>query len=365
MESPHASGLTRRNLIRLGALSVGGVAAASATASASAPTVPASAATGAAGPGQDGSPNHRLHTAAAAGVPPVTGIVEATSYNGWVVGKTAAAIGVRSYRIKDTAIYISVRSGDVATVMTYLAARFNAEVEKLRPGQIWGYEYRADVNNTKWWSCHASGTAIDLNAVLHPNHAKGTFAAPALARLRRILTDCNGVVYWGGDYSGVTDAMHFEINVPPGDPRLPELAARIRAAEAASQTHFIALRACVNSRYVASDIFGANPLIANREVAGAAEQFEVVTMDAGYVALRARADHRFVCAERAGAAPLIANRTQVGTWERFTLMHNADGTVSLRAAVNGRYVTAESRGTQALIANRTAIGSWEKFAVTG
>jgi hypothetical protein len=365
MEMQHTSGLSRRRLMQLGALSVGGVLAASVNGS-------ASAATGGTGPGQDGATRDAPRAGAAARTPAVAGTAVAKSYNGWVVGKTAAAIGVRSYVVAGTAISIAVRSGDVATVLMYLAARFNTEVQKLRAGQIWGYEYRADANNSKWWSCHASGTAVDLNAVLHPNHARGTFTAVQVRSLRNILADCGGVIYWGGDYSGVCDEMHFEINVPPGDPRLAALAARIRGVAPVHtpppvQTRHsvvLALRAGVNHRFVTADIRGAHPLVADRTVIGGAEQFEIVAVDAGHIALRARANNRFVSADRAGRAPLIANRSRVGTWERFTLVHNTDGSVSLRAAINGRYVTAAGGGTQALIANRTAIGSGERFTVT-
>ena len=34
-------------------------------------------------------------------------------------------------------------------------------------------------------------------------------------------------MYWGQDYRGVVDGMHFEINVPPGDPRLAALVQKI------------------------------------------------------------------------------------------------------------------------------------------
>jgi hypothetical protein len=366
MESQDRSSLNRRRLMQLGTLSLGGVLAASAT---------AYAGTALPGPGQDGTPHGdpRLRTGAAR-TPAVTSkAAVAQSYNGWPVGTPASVIGVQSYYVTDTSIALPVRSGDVAWVLMYVAARFNAEVEKLRPGQDWGYDYRVDVNNRKWWSCHASGTAVDFNAVLHPNGAKGTFTSLQVKRIRNILADCQGVVYWGGDFSGVPDEMHFEINVPPGDPRLPALVAQIRGVVPppphppviTHPTRVISLRAGVNQRFVTADLRSALPLIADRAVVGGSEQFEVVTIDAGHVALRARANNRFVCAEHAGASALIANRDRVGRWETFAIVSNPDRTVSLQSAVNGRFVTAEYRGAGALIANRTATGSWEKFTITG
>ena len=206
MEPQQTSSLTRRRLMQLGTLSVGGIIVASS---------PVLAATGPGAAGADGAPAADARFRSSTARTPAATTV-ALSYNGWVVGKTASAIGVRSYTVAGTSIHLTVRSGDVATVLMYLAARFNSEVQPLRAGQNWGYEYRVNVNNPKTWSCHASGTAIDLNAVLHPNGAKKTFNAVQLKRLRKILADCNGVVYWGGDFSGVEDDMHFEINVPPG-----------------------------------------------------------------------------------------------------------------------------------------------------
>jgi hypothetical protein len=117
----------------------------------------------------------------------------------------------------------------VSTILLYVAKRFNGEVETLEGWQCWGYAYRANVNNPSVWSNHASGTAIDLNAVKHPNGAKASFTAAQTAAARRILAFCGKVVRWGQDYTGTVDGMRFEINVPPGDPSLARLATRIRA----------------------------------------------------------------------------------------------------------------------------------------
>ncbi|HEY5150294.1 MAG TPA: M15 family metallopeptidase [Mycobacterium sp.] len=152
-----------------------------------------------------------------------------TSYNGWPVGTPASAIGVQNFVVPGTNVTLPIKAGDVATVLLYVAQRFNAEVETLEGWQCWGYAYRANVNNPSVWSNHASGTAIDLNAVKHPNGARATFTAAQTAAVRRILTFCGKVVYWGQDYTGTVDGMHFEIDVPPGDPSLGLLAARIRA----------------------------------------------------------------------------------------------------------------------------------------
>ena len=148
------------------------------------------------------------------------------------MGTPGSVIGVQSYTVPGTSIVLQVRSGDVATVLIYIAQRFNAEVETLLRGQCGGYDYRPNVNNPSVWSNHASGTAIDLNSAVHPNGSPNTFTAAETAAVRDILAYCGSVVYWGQDYRGTVDGMHFEINVPPGDFRLTALAQRISSGSA-------------------------------------------------------------------------------------------------------------------------------------
>ena len=112
------------------------------------------------------------------------------------------------------------------TVLGYVAGRVDREVERLVSGWCWGHAYRP-IRGASTLSNHASGTAIDVNAPRHPLGSSGTFSATQRARIHAILADCNGVVRWGGDYSGRKDEMHFEINVRPGDARLAALAARV------------------------------------------------------------------------------------------------------------------------------------------
>jgi len=348
--------ISRRRLIQLGTASVG---AAVVGASFAGPAHAEPAAVGGDG-APAGDPRFEKQFAASLATADVTTV---TSYNGWPIGTPGSTIGVLSYIVPGTSIALAVKSGDVATVLIYLARRFNAEVETLQAGQVDGYEYRYNVNNPSVWSNHASGTAIDLNYILHPNTVKGTFTAGQLVALRDILAYCGSVIYWGGDYSRTTDEMHFEINVPPGDPRLVALASQIR--KAAGLPPVVSLLARANNMYVTAEKRGSAALIANRGAVGPWEQFDLISRGGDNIALRAHANNLYVCAESARRAPLIANRSAIGPWETFTEIHNSDGTVTLRAAVNGRYVTAERAGALSLIANRTAIGPWEKFDLIG
>ena len=157
---------------------------------------------------------------------------EPTSYNGWTVGSPGSVVGVQNYTVPGTNIVLPIRSGQVATVLLYVAQRFNAEVETLQKGQCWGYDYRPNVNNPSVWSNHASGTAIDLNSQKHQNGARGTFTAAQKVAVREILAFCGDVVYWGEDYRGTVDGMHFEIDVPPGSAELAALVNKIAGGSA-------------------------------------------------------------------------------------------------------------------------------------
>lgn len=288
-----------------------------------------------------------------------------TSYNDWPVGEPASAIGVANFTVPGTSVVLPVKSGDVATVLMYVASRFNGEVEALRSGWCWGYGYRKNVNNPSVWSNHASGTAIDLNAPNHPNGAKGTFTAGQVSSIRSILAFCGDVIYWGGDYRGTTDEMHFEIDVPPGSAELAALVQKINGngggGGGGAGGRVAGLRARANGRVVCADAAGGSSLIANRAAVGAWETFTLIPRGGTMVALRAAANNRYVCAENAGTSPLIANRTAVGQWETFQLITNADGSFSLRAQANNKYVCADAAGGSPLIANRDAIGAWESF----
>ncbi|GAA5035989.1 hypothetical protein GCM10023258_38470 [Terrabacter aeriphilus] len=149
----------------------------------------------------------------------------ATSQNGWPAG-SSSTVPLATLSVGAATFPAGVRRGDVHVVLGYVARRFDSEVEALVKGWCWGHSYRP-ISGSTTLSNHSSGTAIDLNAPRHPLGKSGTFTAAQRSRIRAILTSCNGVVRWGGDYSGRKDEMHFEINVRPGDARLAALAKRI------------------------------------------------------------------------------------------------------------------------------------------
>jgi hypothetical protein len=132
-----------------------------------------------------------------------------TSYNGWPANSDKAAIGVESV----DEFPGGAKTGDVSTVLGYVARQLNARVEPFVSGWGWGYTYKANVNNPSQLSCHASGTAIDWNAPDHPNGSSGTFTDAQVATIYQILAEAQGAVNWLEGY----DEMHFEICVNATD----------------------------------------------------------------------------------------------------------------------------------------------------
>lgn len=135
------------------------------------------------------------------------------SYNGWYASpdlKTRVIEPVPGCRLR------IVDNDDVAVVFSYLVKEFHERVDdvtKPHPADDWGFYYRANRNDPNELSCHASGTAIDLDATEHPNgvSTSRTFTPRQIAEVHEILRELEGVVRWGGDYTRTADAMHFEI----------------------------------------------------------------------------------------------------------------------------------------------------------
>src|SRR5690349_11771058 len=62
-----------------------------------------------------------------------------------------------------------LRKGDVDTVLRYVGAWWNANIEPVtQSAGCWGYDFRAIRGSASGYSNHASGTAADTNAAEHP-----------------------------------------------------------------------------------------------------------------------------------------------------------------------------------------------------
>jgi D-alanyl-D-alanine carboxypeptidase-like protein len=148
--------------------------------------------------------------------------VSARSQNGWSANDRSV---IASYQLPGGKV--AMRKGDVSVVLIWVAQQFHESVEKLVWPGNWGYAERPIRGSSTTLSNHASGTALDLNAPQHPLAKVGTFSAGQVRAIRQILDFCEGVVRWGGDYSGRRDEMHFEINA--GSDAVRRIADKIRA----------------------------------------------------------------------------------------------------------------------------------------
>lgn len=136
------------------------------------------------------------------------------SYNGWPVVDQSAIVPMVVAGVEFPG---GVLAGDVAIVLTAFAQWWHETIEPLKAGDCWGYEVRADTNDPNLISCHASGTAIDLNAPDHPNGGS-QYAGLGLGQVNAINAKVAeiGCLYWGANFTGVHDPMHIEIQGSAG-----------------------------------------------------------------------------------------------------------------------------------------------------
>lgn len=138
------------------------------------------------------------------------------SQNGWP-GLTPASKLLHSWTIPTRAgdRVLRMRHGSAGFLLAHLALTFSDEVEPIATGQLddWGYAYR-EIRDDNDLSNHASGTAMDLNALRHSLGKDDTFSDEDEVFIHRLLHRYRGCVRWGGDYRGRVDEMHFEIVEP-------------------------------------------------------------------------------------------------------------------------------------------------------
>jgi uncharacterized protein YukE len=155
------------------------------------------------------------------------------SQNGWPVNPPR---GART--IPGTNVRVNVADGDAGDVLMHVLGQVNTRVEDISMNSTageaddWGYAER-NVRGSGEISNHASATAVDMNATRHVLGATNTFTPEQSTEIRRILTEVDNVVRWGGDYTGRRDEMHFEINGTQEQVRA--VAERLRAAQQPAQ----------------------------------------------------------------------------------------------------------------------------------
>jgi hypothetical protein len=137
-----------------------------------------------------------------------------TSYNGWPASKDPDEIRITSYKIAGTNLKIRCAEG-CGPLLAGFVNEFNNLIEPVEGGVFddWSYAYRMVRNSTDKLSCHASGTAVDLNATKHPLGKAGTFPAEKVPMIRALAKKYG--LKAGLDFRTRVDEMHFEVEVTP------------------------------------------------------------------------------------------------------------------------------------------------------
>lgn len=124
----------------------------------------------------------------------------------------------------------------------------------------------------------------------------------------------------------------------------------------------IALKACINNKYVSMDNPIGGPLMANRSTVGLWETFTLESnIIDNTVSLKNIANNLYVTMMPNGADTLEANRGVAKDWEQFYVISNtSDNTISFKNYSDGNYVGVEPE-TCGLMASDSTIGAWNKF----
>jgi hypothetical protein len=141
------------------------------------------------------------------------------SENGWPMITSADTVSVQ---VVPAAKACRFRAGPVATIMNAWIIYYDRHIERIR-SQVWAYSSDNDVANSN----HMSGTAADIHA---PWYGMGVrnMPAPIVAKVEDGMRKFGPALYWGGWWN-YPDQMHYQIGLPPTDPRVQQLADRLDA----------------------------------------------------------------------------------------------------------------------------------------
>lgn len=136
------------------------------------------------------------------------------SQNGWTALVSGSKL-LHRWRIptKNGVRELTLREGSAGFLLCHFAMFLSDRVEPIVGGQLddWGHAYR-EIRGDDDVSNHASGTAVDLNALQHPLGVDGTWTEAQEELMRDRLQMYRGCIRAGFDYSGRVDPMHFELN---------------------------------------------------------------------------------------------------------------------------------------------------------
>ena len=140
----------------------------------------------------------------------------ATSANGWPVLQQGSK-GLHKWRVPACNRHLFLRRGSAGFLLIHNATYIDRFVERLdRAGSVWdewGHAVRPIRGKTSGYSNHASGTATDLNATRHPRgvRTRNTWTDHQIALIHKREKMYEGCIVWGGDWTKIPDAMHWEI----------------------------------------------------------------------------------------------------------------------------------------------------------
>lgn len=141
----------------------------------------------------------------------------AISANGWRTITSAESESLRLWQVGT--VLLTLRSGPAGFVLAHFGQWWHEEIERLDQRDMpdddhgWGQRF---IGNTGIPSNHWSATAVDLNALRHPQHMPTleTFTATQARRIRTKLVDKYPGLVWGGDWSPENvDSMHIEFDL--------------------------------------------------------------------------------------------------------------------------------------------------------
>lgn len=152
------------------------------------------------------------------------------SGNGWgvILDETQAGRRLTWWTIPGCERTFRLHKGPAGLILAHLASWFNDRIEALDPGvDDWGWSPRPNTSKPDEWSNHASATAIDCNALLHPYGQPSTFTPKQNELIIRHVNWCDGVIGWGGAWRSAKDEMHFEIQTDDAE-KVSALAKKVR-----------------------------------------------------------------------------------------------------------------------------------------
>lgn len=132
------------------------------------------------------------------------------SQNGWPASPDPEIVRRVALVVHGVGYPGGVRAGIVESVLGHFLSEIAGRVEAPVAGQCWGGNYRK-IAGSETYSNHASYTAADHNSLLHPQGKRGTYSPEQVKEIRRIQGEFGDAIFWGGDFTGTVDEMHFEV----------------------------------------------------------------------------------------------------------------------------------------------------------